>query len=125
NATNYPLVKIINVASGHVLYAKTHSHSTMGVATGTTPVYTYFDVPVNIESGSSTVQVIANGIPSGAVTVNVIQNNPVTIATMTSPVSGARLPGSTVTFQWTTGSVIQEYYLYVGTSLGNNNIYGR
>ena len=35
-ATNYPLVRITNMASGHVAYARTHDHSTMGVATGST-----------------------------------------------------------------------------------------
>jgi hypothetical protein len=125
NATNYPLVKITNVASGHVLFAKTHTHSTMGVATGTSPVYTYFDVPANIEGGSSSLQVIANGIPSATATVNVIQNSPVTIATMTSPANNTRFSGSAVTFQWTTGSVIQAYYLYIGTSPLNNNLYAQ
>ena len=33
-ATNYPLVRITNNATGHVFYARTHGHSTMGVATG-------------------------------------------------------------------------------------------
>ena len=125
NATNYPMVRIANTGSGHVLFAKTHTHSTMGVATGSTPVYTYFDVPANIEGGSSSLQVIANGIPSAAVTVNVVQSSPVTIATMTSPVNGTRLASSSVTFQWTTGSVVQAYYLYVGTTQGNNNIYSQ
>ena len=32
-ATNYPLVRITNTATGHVFYARTHDHSTMGVAT--------------------------------------------------------------------------------------------
>ena len=36
-ATNYPLVRIKNVATGHVFYAKTHDHSTMAVATGGCP----------------------------------------------------------------------------------------
>ncbi len=31
-ATNYPLVRITNKATGHVFYAKTHDHSYMGVA---------------------------------------------------------------------------------------------
>ena len=43
--TNYPLVRITNTASGHVFYARTHDHSTMGVATGNGPVSTNFDVP--------------------------------------------------------------------------------
>src|SRR5215469_11738600 len=39
-ATNYPLVRITNNATGHVFYARTHGHSTMGVATGQTEVST-------------------------------------------------------------------------------------
>jgi hypothetical protein len=72
NATNYPLVRITNLASGHALYAKTHGHSSMGVATGAASVFTYFDVPANIETGPSTVQVVANGIPSAPAAVTVI-----------------------------------------------------
>jgi hypothetical protein len=70
-ATNYPLVRITNTASGHVVYAKTHDHSTMGVATGTATVFTHFDVPANIETGASSLQVVANGIPSKRVSVTV------------------------------------------------------
>ena len=32
-AQNYPLVRITNKATHHVCYARTHDHSTMGVAT--------------------------------------------------------------------------------------------
>jgi hypothetical protein len=71
NATNYPLVRITNPASGHVFYARTHDHSSMGVATGSTVVSTSFDVPMGIESGASTLQVVANGIPSTGVSVTV------------------------------------------------------
>jgi hypothetical protein len=67
----YPLVRITNTATGHVFYAKTHNHSTMAVATGTRPTLTHFDVPSGIETGASTVEVVANGIASGPVTVNV------------------------------------------------------
>jgi len=69
NATNYPLVRITNQVSGHVFYARTHGHSTMGVATGAVIVSTNFDVPVAIESGASTLQVVANGIPSAGVVI--------------------------------------------------------
>jgi hypothetical protein len=72
NATNYPLVRITNRTSGHVLYARTHDHSTMGVATGEAIVFTYFDVPAAIEPGASTLQVVANGIPSVVAEVNVL-----------------------------------------------------
>lgn len=71
NATNYPLVRITNKSSGHVFYARTHDHSTMGVATGSVVVSTYFDVPSAIESGLSMLQVVANGIPSAETAVNV------------------------------------------------------
>jgi hypothetical protein len=70
-ATNYPLVRITNSATGHVFYAKTHGHSTMGVATGTRIVSTNFDVPAGMETGVSTLVVVANGIPSAAVSITV------------------------------------------------------
>jgi hypothetical protein len=71
SVTNYPLVRITNKASGHVFYAKTHDHSTMGVATGKTVVSTNFDVPAGMETGASSLEVVANGIPSKKVTLTV------------------------------------------------------
>jgi hypothetical protein len=70
-STNYPLVRITNQASGHVVYARTHDHSSMGVATGALPVSTHFDVPASAEPGASTLQVVANGIASAPVGVQV------------------------------------------------------
>ena len=70
-ATNYPLVRITNQSTGHVFYAKTHGHSSMGVATGSHIVSTNFDVPAGIETGASTLVVVANGIPSTAVNITV------------------------------------------------------
>jgi len=70
-ATNYPLVRVTNSATGHVFYFRTHDHSSMGVATGTTPVSTRFDVPMFVESGPSALEVVANGIPSSPVSVMV------------------------------------------------------
>jgi hypothetical protein len=70
-ATNYPLVRITNSSTGHVFYAKTHDHSTMAVATGSKIVSTNFDVPTGIETGASTLVVVANGIPSAAVNITV------------------------------------------------------
>ena len=68
-ATNYPLVRITNRASGHVVYARTHGHSTMGVATAASVVSTSFDVPADTETGESSLAVVANGIASSPVTV--------------------------------------------------------
>ena len=70
-ATNYPLVRITNTKTKHVFYARTHGHSTMGVATGSTTVSTNFDVPTTIDTGASTLVVIANGIPSPSVKITV------------------------------------------------------
>jgi len=70
-ATNYPLVRITNKASHHVFYAKTHDHSTMAVATGSATVSTMFDVPAGMETGASSIEVVANGIPSKKVNLTV------------------------------------------------------
>ncbi|MGA9527790.1 MAG: hypothetical protein WBS24_06725, partial [Terriglobales bacterium] len=73
DATNYPLVRIVNKATGHVFYCKTHNHSTMGVATGSSSVSTMFDVPADIETGPSQIFVVANGIPSIVKPITVVQ----------------------------------------------------
>ncbi|MGA2002998.1 MAG: hypothetical protein ABSG70_06445 [Terriglobales bacterium] len=70
-ATNYPLVQITNSSTKHVFYARTHGHSSMGVATGAATVSTNFDAPSTIETGASTLVVIANGIPSEPVSITV------------------------------------------------------
>ena len=70
-ATNYPLVRITNTASGHVFYARTHDHSSMGVATGSTIVTTQFTVAPGAEAGASSLVVVANGIASAPVSVTV------------------------------------------------------
>lgn len=59
-ATNYPLVQITNRETGRVYYARTHGHSTMGIAY-TTPASTNFDVSGNIETGLSGLRVVRNG----------------------------------------------------------------
>jgi hypothetical protein len=70
-ATSYPLVRITNNTSGHVFYARTHNHSTMAVATGSRTVSTHFDVPSGMETGASSLVVVANGIASTSVAVTV------------------------------------------------------
>ena len=68
SATNFPLVRITNNATGHVFYSRTHDHSSMAVAFNGR-VSTHFDVPATQESGASQLVVIANGIPSAPVAV--------------------------------------------------------
>ncbi len=76
-ATNYPLVRITNVQSGHVRYCRTFNHRTvdaqgnttpaMGVATQNAVITTSVDIPPDIELGDSSLVVVANGIPSSPV----------------------------------------------------------
>ena len=68
SATNYPLVRITNNATGHVFYSRTHGHSSMAVAFNGL-VSTHFDVPANQELGPSQLVVVANGIPSAPIAV--------------------------------------------------------
>ena len=70
SATNYPLVRITNNATGHVFYCRTHDHSSMAVAFNGI-VSTHFDVLANQELGPSQLVVVANGIPSAPVPVTV------------------------------------------------------
>jgi hypothetical protein len=68
-ATNYPIVQLSN-AVGQVAYARSYDFSTMGVATGTTVQSCTIDIPSGLEPGEWNLVVIANGIPSERVTVN-------------------------------------------------------
>jgi hypothetical protein len=96
DATNWALVQIVNNASGNVVYAKTHNPSTMAVATGSEFVETNFDVPATIETGASKLYVIANGIPSAAVSVTVGANTG-TFTLADSPTKATVAPGGTTT----------------------------
>jgi hypothetical protein len=69
-ATNYPLVRITNRSTGHVFYSRTHDHSSMAVANFGT-VSTHFDVPASQETGPSDLEVVANGIASQPVAIDV------------------------------------------------------
>jgi hypothetical protein len=84
NSTNYPLVRITNNSTGHVFYAKTHGHTSMGVATGSTPISTNFDVPANVELGAGQLAVVVNGIPSAPVAVT-LTNTTSTTVTLSCP----------------------------------------
>jgi hypothetical protein len=67
--TNYPLVRLTSDA-GHVRYFRTHDHSTMSIAPGMEG-RTKFDVPVDAERGAAVLEVVANGIPSQPIAVDV------------------------------------------------------
>ncbi len=65
-------MRITNNATGDVSYARTYNFSTMGVATGSAIVSTWFDVPTNTETGDSKLEVVANGIPSLPMNITVV-----------------------------------------------------
>jgi hypothetical protein len=69
-ATNFPLVRITNTSSSHVVYARTHNFSYMGVGSERV-VSAKFDVPSSIGSGASSLVVVANGIASTPVQVTI------------------------------------------------------
>jgi hypothetical protein len=62
-ATNYPLVRLRNVATNEVAFARTYDFSTMGVATGAA-LQSFRFVPPNVPDGTYELTVIANGISS-------------------------------------------------------------
>jgi pimeloyl-ACP methyl ester carboxylesterase len=45
--------------------------------------------------------------------------------TMTSPTPGSTLTFSSAIFQWSSGTGVSDYFLYVGKSVGTNDIYGQ
>jgi Kelch motif len=69
-ATNYPLVRITNLKSGDVFYARTHDPSSMAVASHSF-VSAKFDVSASQATGPSLLQVVANGVGSPPVPVYV------------------------------------------------------
>lgn len=71
SATNYPMVRLVNNATGHVFYCRAHDRDNAGVATGGAVITTAFDVPANAESGASQLYVVANGIASAPVAATV------------------------------------------------------
>jgi hypothetical protein len=70
SAANFPLLRVTNNATGHVMYARTHDMSTRQIGPQVEAT-TRFDLPATVEIGSSTIQVVANGIASPAVAVEV------------------------------------------------------
>jgi hypothetical protein len=71
-ATNYPLARVQDDATGTISYLRTHEHSTMGVATGADVVSTQVSVPA-VPTGLGRLSVIANGIESAPTPVTVFE----------------------------------------------------
>jgi Abnormal spindle-like microcephaly-assoc'd, ASPM-SPD-2-Hydin len=70
-ATNYPLVKLVpSSGSGAIVWATTHDETTHSIAPGTNAT-TQFDLPSGVPTGTYNLTVIANGISSNSIVVNV------------------------------------------------------
>ena len=91
-ATNYPIVRIRHIASGHIFYCRTFDHSTMAVATGSSLQTTNFYVPLDVPAGQGELTIIANGIPSQPIAITCL---------------GVKIPRSPgfETWQWLFGSL--------------------
>jgi hypothetical protein len=63
DATNFPVVRITNTATGHVFYTTTINLSSF-LPQNPNPVTATVEIPKTIETGASTLEVVANGIPS-------------------------------------------------------------
>jgi Kelch motif len=70
-ATNYPIVRLTNKASGHVVYARTSFPNTMSIAPGTESAVRV-TIPRRTELGPTELAVIANGIASESRLVEVV-----------------------------------------------------
>ncbi len=95
-ATNYPIVQLSN-AAGDVIYLRSFNFSTMAVATGSQSVSTEIEVPLTVAPGAWQMVVIANGIASQPVDVEVaiwVDNDLTGFAGLKSrAVSGSALDG--------------------------------
>jgi len=69
SSTNFPIVRITD-STGAVVYCRTHGWLG-GVAQGTTVTHALFDIPGTIHTGTASLVVVANGIPSAAKTVTI------------------------------------------------------
>jgi hypothetical protein len=83
------------------------------------PDQTFNGIPLGVAGQRDMETHLESAMP----TVSNWRAEPSTTATMTSPAPGSTLPGSSVTFSWTTGSGVSQYYLFIGNSLGGSDLY--
>ena len=96
--------------------AYTWIHTTSSGSGNGTVSYTY-------DSNSSTSS-RSGTITAGGQTFTITQAGTISTPAITSPSPGSTLSSSSATFQWSSGTGVTEYFFYVGTTLGGNEIYG-
>lgn len=121
----------VSGAQEYFFYAGTSqgSNNITGRSTGTSAAVTVSNLPTN---GSTVYVRLWTRFSSGwqyrdytyrAATVST--STPAsTKATMTSPAPGSQFGGASATFNWSAAGGATQYFLYVGTSQGSNNILG-
>src|SRR5665213_903591 len=80
--------------------------------------------PTSATSYGGTVTVNSDAT-SGVNTIAASGTGTQTQPAITSPIPGSTLTSSSVTFQWSSGTSVTNYYLSVGNSSGTNDIYGQ
>jgi hypothetical protein len=89
-STNYPLVRITNNGTRHIFYAQTVNFTSASVAPGAVSS-TDFTLPFNVETGPSSLVVVANGIASQPESVTI---EAITASLKLSPSTCVELPQS-------------------------------
>jgi hypothetical protein len=96
-ATNYPLVRLVQIsAPNNVYYATTHDETTHSIAPNTSNS-TKFDVPAGLPSGSYDLYLVANGIQSNPIVVNIAAGAGFSLSASPSSVSVAQGASATST----------------------------
>lgn len=93
-ATNYPLVRLVQVANSNVVfYATTHDETTHSIAPFTSNS-TKFDLPAGIPVGNYNLYAVANGIESNPVVVSVVVGSTPDFSLTASPSAVTVVQGS-------------------------------
>ncbi len=81
-------------------------------------------------AGTATIAPTATNTPTPTATLPLTATSTsgavaVALAQMVAPAPGSVVPSSTVTFSWTGGTGVTQYWLWVGTVLGDGNLYSQ
>jgi PKD repeat protein len=97
--SNYPLIRMTNLTSGVVYYARTINWSSTSVMTGNTPESTDFSLPTSAPGGAYSLVVVANGNSSDPISFEYTPD-PLQIAPLNGFTTSGRIGGPfTVTSQ--------------------------
>ena len=110
--SNYPLVRMTNIVTGLVYYARTFGWNSTGVATGNKIVTTEFSLPANLPAGTYSLVVTANGINSAPA---IFTNAPISAPTGFVASSGEN---AQVSLSWNAVSGATSYNLKRYTASG-------